>query len=314
MAVFALTSTHADASPVNILFVGNSFTFGHDEPVESYNAANVTDANGTGYGGVPGIFKQMAAQTGFACNVTIEAVADYTLQDHYQNKSAIIGSSQWNIVVLQGNSIEPLPTARGGDPSNFDQYAAALRNLVLSYNSAASLYLYQTWASPTSVQNQGYDSGLTGLEEMQSDLHSAYAFADRTYGFNGVAQVGDAFMNAILQGKATSDPTNNSIPGYDLWDTDERHASVYGSYLAAATIYAEVTGMNATAIPYSGSAAQALGISQVDALSLEQIADESIPEPGASLLLIGGAMAILGGCRNRGSTMTCSARIADELP
>jgi hypothetical protein len=297
VAVFALLCANAHASPVNILFVGNSFTYGHDEPVESYNSANVTDANGTGYGGVPGIFKQMASQTGFACNVTIEAVADYTLQDHYENKSAIIGSSQWNIVILQGNSTEPLPTAHGGNPSNFDQYAAALRNLVLSYNSAAALYLYQTWASPTSVQNQGYDSGLSGLEEMQSDLRSAYAYADRTYAFNGVAQVGDAFLNAILQGDATWDPTNSSIPGYDLWDTDERHASVYGSYLAAATIYAEVTGRDATGVPYAGSAAQALGISQADALSLEEIADESIPEPGTSALVIGGAMVLLSNFR-----------------
>jgi hypothetical protein len=297
-AIVLACTTTAYASPVNILFVGDSFTYGHDEPVESYNSANVTDANGTGYGGVPGIFKQMATQMGFACNVTIEAVADYTLQDHYENKSAIIGSSQWNTVILQGNSIEALPTAHGGDATNFDQYAAALRNLVLSYNSAASVYLYETWASPTSVQNQGYDSGLAGLEEMTSDVRSAYADADQAYGFNGVAPVGDAFLNAILQGKATWDPGNSSVPGYDLWDTDNRHASVLGSYLAAATIFAEVTGDNPTNIPYSGSAAQALGISQADALSLEEIAEQAVPEPATSVLLVGGAMALCG-FRNR---------------
>jgi hypothetical protein len=298
MAVLAVASSSTHASPLNILFVGNSYTYGHDDPVQSYNSANVTDANGTGYGGVPGIFKQMAAQSGFACNVTIEAVADYTLKDQYENESSIIGNSQWNIVVLQGNSTEALPTARGGTPANFDTYASDLRGLVLSKNSSALLFLYETWASPTSVNDQGYDSGLSGLEEMTADLHAAYAHAGQAYGFNGVAPVGDAFLEAINQGDATYDPSNSSIPGYDLWNaSDIRHASVYGSYLAAAVLYAELTGKNPTLLPYAGSAAQTFGISQANALSLEEIAEESIPEPSASALLIGGSMALLYGFR-----------------
>jgi len=75
------------AEPTKILFVGNSYTFGRVDPVMSYNAANVddltrprpdlpdpnfTETAGTRpwephpWGGVPGIFKQMADQAGVA--------------------------------------------------------------------------------------------------------------------------------------------------------------------------------------------------------------------------------------------------------
>eukprot|EP01031_Cornospumella_fuschlensis_P007068 gene7068-8773_t len=47
-------------APHRILFVGNSFLHGHAPPVLHYNAARVADLNGSGYGGVPGVFKQLA--------------------------------------------------------------------------------------------------------------------------------------------------------------------------------------------------------------------------------------------------------------
>ena len=66
-------------SAVNILFVGDSFTHGHATPVLYYNAAAITDVNGTGYGGVPGIFKQLTVDAGLNYNVTIEAISSMSL-------------------------------------------------------------------------------------------------------------------------------------------------------------------------------------------------------------------------------------------
>src|SRR5690349_9990069 len=81
----------------SILFVGNSFTQSAGNAGQNYNAANVTDANGTGIGGIPGIFKKMAEEGGFlGVNVTSETVGGETLAYHYANKSTAIGSKAWD--------------------------------------------------------------------------------------------------------------------------------------------------------------------------------------------------------------------------
>ena len=75
-ALLLLTALPSDRTTpikrVNILFVGNSYTHGGITAVENYNTSAITDANGTGYGGVPGIFKQFTVDAGLNYNVTIE--------------------------------------------------------------------------------------------------------------------------------------------------------------------------------------------------------------------------------------------------
>ncbi|WP_239470044.1 cell division protein FtsK [Archangium violaceum] len=270
----------------SILFVGNSFTHGHEEPVYSYNKGAITDANGAGQGGVPGIFKKLTVQAGLAYDVTIETVSGETLGGHYATKAAIIGRA-WDTVVLQENSTVPLPTARGGNPTAFFTGAGNLRNLVLTGNPAARVFLYETWASPTSVTNQGYTAGTAGLQAMQSDLRNAYFKAHYDLGFTGVARVGDGFLRAIDQGLADPDPSNGTSPGtFNLWSaSDSRHASKYGSYLSAAVLFTKITGADPRGLSTgSGSAAADLGIGATDASNLHRIAYEfsTLPDPGAS--------------------------------
>ncbi|ATB33642.1 cell division protein FtsK [Melittangium boletus] len=265
----------------SILFVGNSFTHGHEEPVYSYNKGAITDANGSGQGGVPGIFKQLTVQAGLSYNVTIETVSGETLSGHYATKSAIIGRA-WDTVVLQENSTRPLPTARGGSPADFFTGADNLRRLVLSKNASAKVYLYETWASPASVSAQGYTGGTAGLQAMQSDLRGAYFKASSEQGFTGVARVGDGFLRAIEQGLADPDPSNGITPGtFNLWSSsDSRHAGKYGSYLSAAVLFARITGADPRTLAVgTGSAAAGLGISSTDASNLNRIAYEITAQP-----------------------------------
>ena len=73
LAFCAAASAAPSSTPIEILFVGDSYTFGRVDPVMSYNAANVhdltaafnaADSSGTNafephpWGGVPGIFKE----------------------------------------------------------------------------------------------------------------------------------------------------------------------------------------------------------------------------------------------------------------
>ncbi len=287
-------SGHEARAQIDILFVGNSFTHGHNDPVMSYNKSAITDANGTSYGGVPGIFKKLTDQAGLSYNVTIEAVSSATLSGLYSTKASVIGQSKWDVVVLQENSTYPLPASHGGHPSTFFTGADNIQNLVLSKNPAAELYLYETWASPTSVTDQNYGSGVAGLHAMQDDLHDAYYKAYSDYGFTGVARVGDSFLRAVDEGLADSNPSDGVAAGsINLWNTDYRHAGVYGSYLSAAVLFAKITDSNPTLLTYSGSAASDLGISQADFARLNQLAFEinsagdadlgPVPSPAATL-------------------------------
>ena len=139
------------AEPVSILFVGNSYTFGRIDPVMSYNAANVddmtrprpdlpdpnfTDTAGTRawephpWGGVPGVFKQLAEQAGVEVDVSMSARNAATLRGHFLNTANAdwdlrgnIARRKWDIVVLQEQSDAALPTGRGAN-ANIPQFAA----------------------------------------------------------------------------------------------------------------------------------------------------------------------------------------------
>lgn len=261
----------------NILFVGNSFTHGNEDPVYSYNKAAVTDLNGSGIGGIPGIFKKLTTEAGLTYNVSLETASGQTLSWHYANKASLIGQAGWNTVVLQELSTGPLPTARGGTPSDFMTAAGNLRSLVLTANPSASVYLYETWASPTSVGTQGYPSGTPGLTAMTNDLRDAYYTADRNLGFVGVARVGEGFMRAVDQGLADPNPADGVATGtFDLWSAaDIRHPSKWGGYLSASVLFAKITHADPRTLPTgTGSAAADLGISATDAANLHRLAYE----------------------------------------
>ena len=256
----------------NILFVGNSFTHGNYNPVQHYNHASVTDPNGTGYGGVPAIFKKMTDEAGLSYNVTIEAVDAKTLKWHSTKKASVLSQAKWNIVVLQEQSRTPLPVEHGGDPSEFATGVSACQSLVLSTNPTAKILLYETWAYAPRAGVKGYAPGISGLEAMLADLHSSYASVDSNYHF-GIIPVGDAFMEVLKEG--LSDPNNAVVPGKFqlLSPSDNKHPSPYGAYLSSAVFFAKITGLDPRTLPVdANSAAGGLGISSADAQNLNKIA------------------------------------------
>lgn len=193
-------------------------------------------------------------------------------------------------------------------------------------NPNAQVFLYETWARPDLVTGAVTSTtdpttgaitrtttpgpgAYTSLQGMTDDLHAAYfnlASANPSI-FAGVAPVGDAFQSAVNQELATSNPyasdalTDGKL---DLWWDDELHASKWGSYLSALTLYGTITGLNPTALGPSEQAAQDLGISSGDAHTLQLIAAQQlgfsdVPEPSSGLVL---AMALgtLAWCTRRG--------------
>ena len=188
-------------------------------------------------------------------------------------------------------------------------------------STATQLYLYQTWARPNFVQGALASSTdpvkgvvtrssnpattfFPDLEAMTEELRSNFqsfvtaAGADGTGGFAGISPVGQAFMRAVLDGVATRNPyaadalTDGRI---DLWFDDAFHASKYGSYLSALTLFGTLTGQNPTQFGGAELAAAELGISAQDARALQRVAalelgmtPLAVPEPGTALLGLAG--------------------------
>jgi hypothetical protein len=153
--VLALAATAATAA-TSVLFVGNSYTFGRNDPVMSYNAANVTDmtyamwlANPAGsnafephpWGGVPGIFKQFTVQAGLDYDVSLSTRNAASLRGHFLNSNPAgwdlrgnVAAQPWDKVVLQEQSDEPLVQQPGlaSNPEYFKAYANKFEQFVHS--------------------------------------------------------------------------------------------------------------------------------------------------------------------------------------
>jgi MYXO-CTERM domain-containing protein len=203
-----------------------------------------------------------------------------------------------------------------------------VRDLPANANASmdTQVYLYQTWARPnfvdgalaatTDPQTGAVTRSTTpattffpDLETMTAELRgnlqsfATAAGADGTGGFAGVAPVGQAFLRAVQDGAATRNPyaadalTDGRI---DLWFDDGFHASKYGSYLSALTLFGTLTGQNPAQFGAGELAAAELGIRAQDALALQRVAalelgfTPPVPEPGtAALGLLGLAVIAL---------------------
>ncbi len=198
-------------------------------------------------------------------------------------------------------------------------------------SAATQLYLYQTWARPNLVNGAFVTSTdpVTGavtrtstpattffadLESMTEELRAAYAGAATLAGANGsggvrgIAPVGQAFMTAVQAGFATRNmwaPDAGSDGRIDLWFDDGTHASKYGSYLSALTLFGTLTGRDPASLGAGEIAALDLGIAASDALKLQQVASyqlgfaTAVPEPGSLTLGGLGALLVLGAVRRR---------------
>ena len=276
--------------PVVILFVGNSFFHGAFEPVLSYNTAAVTDENyrptprrgrehaDGPWGGIPGIFKQLTDEVGLNYEVHLEAISGQTLKFHYDSALAVIQQPRWDKVVLHDYSTGPVPTRHGGQPARFFTYATKLEEAVHEVNSKAKIYLYETWARADLTYPAGQNYSGLPLDSMATDLHRAYyQEAAQNKQIAGVAPAGDAWLRAVRQGLADPNPYDAAEPGkIDLWGRDHYHPSIYGSYLNACVLLAEITGKNPRRLGRREQAAAALGIAPGVAVRLQRIAWEQV--------------------------------------
>ncbi|MBV9528487.1 DUF4886 domain-containing protein [Sphingomonas sp.] len=258
-------------TPRKILFVGNSFTFGALSPVMTYRKDSVTDLNGDGMGGVPALFKRFADEAGLRYDVSLETAAGQTLAWHLANRSTVLDRS-WDAVVLQQYST--LDPDRPGEVTTTIPAARSLAERFRRRNPGVDISLVATWTRPDLTYPMGKRWSGQPVERMALDLRKADdTVRAEVPSIARVVPVGQAFTCAIDRGLADPNPYDGVAPGkIDLWATDHYHASTYGYYLEALTLFAAITRSDPRKLGGGEKAARELGIAGATVSALQGIA------------------------------------------
>src|SRR5262245_21600955 len=160
----------APACAKSILFVGNSFTFGADSPVMTWNRKSVTDLNGDGVGGVPALFKRFTTEFGLRFDVSLETAAGQSLDWHWHNRRALLDRS-WDYVVLQEYST--LDQDRPGDPTKLLNASRQFASMFHARNPRVEIGLVATWSRPDQIfPSEGHWAGKP-IDRMALDIRRA---------------------------------------------------------------------------------------------------------------------------------------------
>jgi hypothetical protein len=201
------------AEPLEILFIGNSYTFFND---------------------MPGTFTKIAELGGHQVNVISLARGGFSLARHAEDQVTLstLKGQDWDFVVLQEKSdIPAIPLAR--DESMFPSIRQ-LNNLVEEQGGETILFL--TWGYRDGLP----EAGLRDYKAMQAEVAASYQnIADELN--VRVAPVGIAWKKALERD-----------PKLELWMADGSHPSPLGSFLTANVLYAVIFNESPLNIPYVG--------------------------------------------------------------
>lgn len=205
LAVFFLAllpAPPADAQdPQRILFVGNSFSF--------YN------------NGLQMHYRELADSAGSRPDTRLFTLSSGTLSEHTRTVGAVLAGEPWDVVVLQGHSLDAFePTM----VEAFRRSAALLADMVR--NVGAEPVLFMTWA---------YE----GRPEMTEAIAKEY-FATGKAVSADVVPVGLAFAHVT-----------EAYPDIALRTSDTKHPTLAGSYLATCVFFAQFEGRSPEGLAYT---------------------------------------------------------------
>ena len=174
--------------------------------------------------------------------------------------------------------------------------------------------------------NQPYVGDPNPVARMANDLHNAYLTAAANANALGHSRVdvtlaGDSWITAMNAGIAVTNPYPvGALSGkaIDLWDSNALdaccttpigyHPSVYGSYLSALMLFAQITDVDPRTLGFADQAAADLGIAPDIAVALQNAAYytelaggpvAAVPEPSTAALSLFGLTAVLVAARRR---------------
>jgi hypothetical protein len=269
----ACAYSHAATS---VLFIGNSFTYGHGSAVRFYRATSVSDLNLEGQGGVPALFKSFADQAGLDYDVGIETRGGTGIDWHLANKLSVITKKPWDIVVAHGYST--LDLQKPGDSTKLVETARQLAIALQAKNPKVDLRLEATFPRADETYSlKGAWYGKT-IGDMAQDVRQGYDLAAQSHpAIKGVIPVGQAWVRAMDAGVADK----NSLDGVDagklnLWTYDNYHASTAGYYLKALVVYGALTLRDPRSLGGNECSGFELGLSVPQIKALQQVAFDQL--------------------------------------
>lgn len=212
-----------------VLFLGNSYTYVND---------------------LPNMLAEIAKSAGDTLIFDINAPGGHSIGNHSLNSVSLskIMAGNWDFVVLQGQSYELASTTPEISPY---PYARKLDSLINQYNDCAETVYYMTWGrkngDPASCPSIPY---LCTYEKMDSVIHNNYRWLTDT-------------TNAILSPVgAVWRSIRINYPAIELYQSDESHPSVAGTYAGACSFYTTLFRKDPSLISYNP------GISPTEAIQI----------------------------------------------
>jgi hypothetical protein len=197
---------NAQSDTLRLLFIGNSHTY---------------------YNNLPHLFAYLAQSGGYPVVVDSNTPPGYALEGHCTNPITLakIAQGGWDYVILQEQSLYPvIDFYRYGS-----MYPAARHLDSLITNVGARTALYMTWGWRGGGQhevNGHYSIPFVDYFQMQDTLTAAYVMlADQISAL--LLPAGCAWARAMR--------TDTTL---DLWQPDNYHPKLEGSYIAACVFYA----------------------------------------------------------------------------
>ncbi|MBA2612295.1 MAG: T9SS type A sorting domain-containing protein [Bacteroidetes bacterium] len=188
------------------LFLGNSYTYVNNLPLLISNLALANKDTLVYDDNTPG---------------------GYTLNNHFTDivTNSKINAKAWDYVIVQAQSQEP-SLSPAQVYSQTLPYARKLDSLIKHNNSCSNTVFYETWGRKNGdASNCGTYPPVCTYLGMQNRLKQSYKkFADTCNAI--VSPVGEAFKRSIALS-----------PNIELYQADESHPSLEGSYLAACVFY-----------------------------------------------------------------------------
>lgn len=266
----------AAQSEKSVLFVGNSFTYGHGSPVRFYRANAVTDLNNEGIGGVPALFKSFTTQAGLDYDVYLETRGGSGFEFHLENKLGVIGRRPWDNVVLQGQSM--LDLEKPGDPTKLIATARQMADFLRGRNPNVEIHLMATWSrADQTYPSKGAWFGKP-IEAMARDVRAGYdKAAAGAPAIKSIIPVGEAWTRAMQTGVADPNPYDGIEFGkVNLWTFDQYHASAHGYYLEALVIFGHLTGRDPRSLGENECSGYELGLNRPEVKALQQVAFDQL--------------------------------------
>lgn len=226
----ALGETVPRRLPIKMLFVGNSFTYTNDLPGTLDALARAADA------------KPLLV-------VDSHTVGGATLMKHWDDGVARqkIGSADWDFVVLQEQSLAPLP--QSGRDTRFYPYSRKFAEDIRGVGAIPLFYM--TWARPDTPGPQEWwtDPYVTITKELSAEC----------------APAGEAL-----------DRAKAAVPHVRLFTDGNGHPTPEATYIIACTFYATIYRKSPEGLPNQVSVGVAtVGVAPGDAAAVQRCAWEA---------------------------------------